>query len=111
MNYQVEISMEWNDDERDTSARIMSRENACKSHTPKGVCEILKELYDEQKESRFTWTRENYDQEVEKRRSKLILPKTVIQEAPKLQNNQEEDEEEVNDDLMEKAIYRKCWYS
>lgn len=103
----------WIDDERDTSHPI-SYERSVKSRDDedvKPVSTILKEYYQEQQNEQYTWTKSDHKKEVEKRRAKALVPRPPRPIVNDVKPEDDEEENEVNDELLEKAIYRKCWYS
>ena len=112
------MSSEWIEDERDTRHNL--------SYTPqsrvvleeevKPLCKILKEYYEEEQESRYRWTHNDYKREVEKRRLQKVIkvnvPKQkVFKKSTSTSVVEQYQDEEVNGDIMEKAIYKKCLYS
>lgn len=117
------MSSHWNDDERDTRTstyhgtptRSTGREDVT-------VCQALKDFYRDQRESLYSWTYQDYKQELEKRQArKHILQspqkqmKVVEREELYLSEEkpipQETTAEEFNNEIMENEIYKKSWYS
>jgi hypothetical protein len=102
----------WIEDERDKRHNIVYSKSS-EVREEKSLCDILKEYYKEEQESRYTWSHNDHKKEIEKRKMPTVpKPPRIVQEV---KVNQKEDvayqDEEFNDDLMEKTIYRKCWYS
>jgi hypothetical protein len=106
----------WNDDERDTHDYIQSSRNVNTQKDikhesiVKTIQEYHKEVYNE------IYKDTNY-----KKENKLTRPKntyTYVNSAPQqIINKREsdmaelEDEQECNNDILDKQIYKKCWYS
>lgn len=106
---------QWSDDDRDTSN--LSHTPYCNKQTDEpvvSVCDIMKEYYQELREQTLSCYERR---EVSKRPVVQVRPPPppTLQSTRIVSTNEEPDEdeeqEEVNDDIMEKQIYRKCWYS
>ena len=127
----MKMSDNWNDDDRDTSVSVSTCYRLPQNDVihPTSVCDVMREFYKDQRESQYTWTIDDYEDEVKRRLKQAYMPvffhsKFVPSQAmdmqsepvqTDIQNTQEdcidEEVEQINDDILEKQIYKKCWYS
>ena len=111
------MDQEWNDDERDTSfVSTKAKQNDLKY---KSVCEVMRDYYNDQKESQYSWSINEYTKELKKRINRNVKASIPI---VKRQDDDESDyqcqidfeqehDEEVNTEIMENEIYKKSLYS
>jgi hypothetical protein len=108
------MSHYWNDDERDTTGMVSSMVPHVEvKERYVSVCDVLKELYNDQKEKQYMKIRQ------EPRRANVFAkppPTPVVQsveardEEELEHENEQEQEAETNDPMLE-AVYKKYWYS
>lgn len=104
----------WNDDERDTHDYIKSARNTNVQTDNKheSIVKVIQEYYKETYNEIYKDT--NY-----KKENKLTKLKNIyVNSAPQqIINKREidiaevEEDQELNNDILDKQIYRKCWYS
>lgn len=120
---------DWNDDDRDT--KMVKYIVSYKEEPSQSVCDALKQLYKDQENSQYTWSKDDYNEETKKRLQKThrpivlppikkIVPKPVVLDTPSVsvpvklpipEKDDSDDDIEYNDDILENQIYKKCWYS
>ena len=123
----------WNDDERDTSSSSLCR--ICKDSNSErfvSISDIIRDFHKEERESMYTWSDDDYRREASRRIARSIMLMHVptkslkksepvsdekVQKDDTLDDSIDENsvetsaQHEVNDEILEKEIYRKCWYS
>lgn len=112
------MEKEWNDDERDTS--FITRNTSTYNYQPKkSICEVMREYYNDQRESLSTWSVDDYTKELKRRLNQNIKASIPIIKKQDTEDNDsyefseqdQEQEEEVNTEIMDNEIYKKSWYS
>lgn len=101
----------WNDDERDTSCGMKTIHKSS-NFQEVTLTEALRGYFKAEKESLITWTDKDVEHEVKKRYQKLFAyhQKPIVHYIEKPVVKQD-DVEEINNDILENEIYKKCWYS
>ncbi len=114
----------WNDDERDTHDYIQTpkviNNNSKGVNTDIKYESIVKVIQDYHKDvynSVYTATDTNYKKENKLTKPKSTYMYTYVNSVANQNNKKEidilesEEDQEFNNDILDKQIYRKCWYS
>lgn len=111
----AKMSSNWNDDDRDTRVSFNTYRPFHKVEETQSVCAAVRDFYRDQKESLYTWTVEKYNAELTKRFEQALPPPPLVYDDDIVTNIPHTDEkqvpEEFNNEIMDKEIYKKSWYS
>lgn len=110
------MSANWNDDDRDTRVSFSAYRPSQRVDESQSVCQAVRDFYKDQKESLYSWTVEHYNAELKKRLSQPTVPiplsnynhDDIITSLP---TEEKPEVEEFNNEIMDKEIYKKSWYS
>ena len=129
------MSYSWDDDERSVLVRSYVNSKVDSNDDYQSVCDIMRDFFKSQRESQYTWTYEDHAKEVRKRLNHVKLssrlfahtsspvsneqesetppPSQVdtLESPDQADADEEDDAEELNDDILEKEIYKKSLYS
>lgn len=108
------MSTYWNDDERDTGGyrTMIHTTNIIEHETYQSICDVMKEFYKEQSKAGYVSSKIQYGNTIKHHRQNAYVPK-FVKEEPKDDDTIDVDnsDTEVNSDIMENMIYKKCLYS
>jgi hypothetical protein len=112
----------WNDDERNTHDYIKSSRNLnnnSKDIKYESIVKVIQEYHKELYNEIYIYKDTNY-----KRENKLAKPKSTYmftyvnnfanhnnKKYTDNDNVEKEEDQEFNNDILDKQIYKKCWYS
>ncbi len=115
------MSDQWDDDERNTSIRS-HKFNSSVEHKSISACDVMRDFYKDEKNSRYTWTEDDYRCEIKRRivqaklpfmspKASIIKNEIIIKKVEADDDEEEIVPEQLNDEILENQIYKKCWYS